>query len=287
MQPVADGGTLENFLEICRSRPTKVTKQHRQVLLKAFGCLASALGFLHQHMMRHKDVKSSNVLLHEGRVLLADFGSSWDGTDNQSLVTTSDNPKGHTPRYAAPEVNSRDPRNAKSDIFSLGGVFYEILCGLEPAKWYDEDFCRIVKDLRNSLGQWKASQPEVVPLIYRMLDPTPTGRPSASQLVESLSATHFCDRCCEVLGKESASSASEQQVGQLMARLDIKDSQGGTSGSTQAAARRDSGSLRSVSHGSNRAYAFGRGKSKVEEQNDESSDDVDENDSDDDTDSDD
>jgi serine/threonine protein kinase len=82
-------------------------------------------------MIRHKDVKSDNILMHGGKVFLADFGSSWDGFAQGSLNTHSDDPKGHTSRYAAPEVITNDPRSAKSDIFSLGGVFYEIFCALE------------------------------------------------------------------------------------------------------------------------------------------------------------
>lgn len=136
MQPVADGGTLEFVISRYRAFPAKFTKQHKDFLAKAFGCLSSALEFVHRHMIRHKDVKSDNILMHGGKVLLTDFGSSWAGIGDVSLVTNNANPQGHTPRYAAPEVIKREPRSAKSDIFSLGGVFYEILVAIEPkVKW--------------------------------------------------------------------------------------------------------------------------------------------------------
>jgi serine/threonine protein kinase len=82
-------------------------------------------------MIRHKDVKCDNILMHGGKVFLADFGSSWDGYAQGSMDTHNEVPKGHTARYASTEVITKEPRSAKSDVFSLGGVFYEIFCALE------------------------------------------------------------------------------------------------------------------------------------------------------------
>jgi serine/threonine protein kinase len=65
------------------------------------GCLISALSYLHDEKIRHKDLKPSNILLSKDRMWLSDFGSATDF----SLLSQSatDNERG-TPRYFSPEV---------------------------------------------------------------------------------------------------------------------------------------------------------------------------------------
>ncbi|KAF2797482.1 kinase-like protein, partial [Melanomma pulvis-pyrius CBS 109.77] len=96
------------------------------ILRHSFGCLSTALAHLHQQRVRHKDIKPGNVLVAQGRVLLCDFGISLDWS-NSEHSTTEGIPHKFTSRYCAPEVNERDPRNTKSDIWSLGCVFLEII----------------------------------------------------------------------------------------------------------------------------------------------------------------
>ena len=64
------------------------------------GCLVSAIAYLHEKQIRHKDLKPSNILLSAGRLWLTDFGSSTDFTLLSQSAT--DNERG-TPRYFAPE----------------------------------------------------------------------------------------------------------------------------------------------------------------------------------------
>jgi serine/threonine protein kinase len=65
------------------------------------GCLISALSYLHDEKIRHKDLKPSNILLSKSRMWLSDFGSATDF----SLLSQSatDNERG-TPRCFSPEV---------------------------------------------------------------------------------------------------------------------------------------------------------------------------------------
>lgn len=72
-----------------------------------FGCLASALAFLHQEKFRHKDIKPSNILVYGGRVLLSDFGPSLDW-EELGMSTTSGISNAITKRYAAPEALARE-----------------------------------------------------------------------------------------------------------------------------------------------------------------------------------
>ena len=95
-----------------------------------FGCLARALKFLHGERIRHKDIKPSNILVHNGNVLFTDFGLAFDFMDAEGSTTVS-RVNGMTPKYCAPEVANQEPRNTSSDIWSLGVVFLEMAAVLK------------------------------------------------------------------------------------------------------------------------------------------------------------
>ena len=234
MEPVADGGTLEYLISTYRENPSSFSKQHKDHLATAFGCLSSALEFVHRHMIRHKDVKTDNILIHKGRVLLTDFGSSWAGIGDMSLVTNTENPQGYTPRYAAPEVIKKEPRSAKSDVFSLGGVFYEILSAIEPRLTLSKaEYWKTNSALRNAFAHWKNALAEVTPLIYRMLDSDQDERPSARALVESLLEKHFCSECWQdrrTMASLASGSGTGKQLERTMAGLSLQASQPVASG---------------------------------------------------------
>lgn len=89
-----------------------------------FGCLTSALQFLHSNAIRHKDIKPQNVLVKNEHVFLTDFGLSLDWSESNNSMTSG--PTLSTPRYGAPEVAERTTRNSSADIWSLGCVFLEM-----------------------------------------------------------------------------------------------------------------------------------------------------------------
>lgn len=96
----------------------------------SFNCLATALEFLHANSVRHKDIKPSNILLNNERMLLCDFGISLEWTQSEN-GTTEGGGSGFTRRYAAPEVFRVDTtRNSKTDIWSLGCVYMEIISAI-------------------------------------------------------------------------------------------------------------------------------------------------------------
>ncbi|PVH97494.1 kinase-like protein [Periconia macrospinosa] len=128
MSPAASEGDLAKYITMALE--SGITSQQRVVMERAFGCLASGLLHIHKHTIRHKDIKPQNILIHQGRVLYTDFGLSFDA--NQQDTTTIGHPGAFTRRYCAPEVQDWSNRNRKSDVFSLGCVFVEILDVLEP-----------------------------------------------------------------------------------------------------------------------------------------------------------
>jgi serine/threonine protein kinase len=70
------------------------------IVYSKIGCLVSAIAYLHDQKIRHKDLKPSNILLSPGRLLLSDFGSA---TDFTLLSQSGTENGGGTLRYSAPE----------------------------------------------------------------------------------------------------------------------------------------------------------------------------------------
>ena len=90
--------------------------------------IASALHVAHRKGIIHGDVKPANVLVtEEGRVKLTDFGMA-----RLASRDTKDTPLLGTPAYWCPEQILGKPQDARSDIFSLGIVLYEIVTGKRP-----------------------------------------------------------------------------------------------------------------------------------------------------------
>jgi serine/threonine protein kinase len=101
---------------------------------------AQALAYAHQHSVIHRDIKPENLLLtSDGSVLVADFGiaraiAQSTAASSTSQLTETGIAVG-TPAYMAPETRLGAPADAKSDIYSLASVLYEMLTGkmLSPA----------------------------------------------------------------------------------------------------------------------------------------------------------
>ena len=94
-------------------------------LRRTIGCISSAVAYLHQSDIKHKDLKPSNILLSKDGLWLTDFGTATDFSILSSSVT--DNGERGTPKYFAPEVASFEPSGRAADIFSMGCIFFEIM----------------------------------------------------------------------------------------------------------------------------------------------------------------
>lgn len=210
MSPVADmdlGGYL-----------ARTTATQHSELRTFFGCLANALEFLHRHKVRHKDIKPGNILVHAGNVLFADFGLSLDYTDANGSTTTGP-PNGRTRKYCAPEVALHESRNKKSDIWSLGVVYMEMLAVLKGKSIQDmydfftahgskQDCIRtnpaaLLEFVLEVKGLGKLADNKALDLTLQMLSEEQQSRPSSSSLVASFAdyskegqGSDFCGTCC-------------------------------------------------------------------------------------------
>lgn len=81
---------------------------------------------MHTQIVTHKDINPHNRLVHKNPTIYTDFGSSLDYIIETRSITTG-LPNSITRRYAASEVHASLHRSSKSDIFSLGYVYLEIL----------------------------------------------------------------------------------------------------------------------------------------------------------------
>ena len=96
--------------------------------------VGTALTFAHWQGVIHRDIKPSNIMVStDGDVLLADFGLAARSGD--ATLTPGGTVVG-TPAYMSPEQAMGEPADARSDLFSLGAVFYETLTG---RKWFASD----------------------------------------------------------------------------------------------------------------------------------------------------
>jgi TolB-like protein/tRNA A-37 threonylcarbamoyl transferase component Bud32 len=124
--PHMEGGTLRARLERNKQLPLDEAIAITQ-------SIAKALAHAHEKELIHRDVKPENILFTNGQAFLGDFGiaralerSLVDGTTSSSMVRG-------TPPYMSPEQASGEKSlDARTDIYSLGCVVYEMLAGMQP-----------------------------------------------------------------------------------------------------------------------------------------------------------
>ncbi|GEM_PF-3477132 len=96
--------------------------------------VCAAVKYAHQHQIVHRDLKPGNIMLLENEVdfvKVLDFGLALIG-ENTRKITQSGEFWG-SPPYASPEqVKGNNSADHRSDIYSLGCVMYELLCGQDP-----------------------------------------------------------------------------------------------------------------------------------------------------------
>jgi eukaryotic-like serine/threonine-protein kinase len=114
----------------------KITRERQLSIAEALAItrqVAGALDYAHRQGVIHRDIKPENILLHEGEAMLADFGIARAVQQSGGPRLTATGVSIGTPQYMSPEqaTGDREP-DARSDIYSLGAVLYEMLTGEPP-----------------------------------------------------------------------------------------------------------------------------------------------------------
>ncbi len=95
--------------------------------------VADAAGCAHAHGVVHRDVKPDNILLDgAGHVLVTDFGIAKAAQEASASQLTTEGMVVGTPHYMSPEQATGERVDARSDIYALGVVLYQLLAGVPP-----------------------------------------------------------------------------------------------------------------------------------------------------------
>jgi Tol biopolymer transport system component/tRNA A-37 threonylcarbamoyl transferase component Bud32 len=140
--PLFDSGSADAFLfyvmpyvegETLRARLERERQLGIEEAVKITTDVADALDYAHRHGVIHRDIKPENILLHDGQVLVSDFGIALAlSTAGGERMTESGISLG-TPHYMSPEQATGDRRiDGRTDVYSLGCVLYEMLSGEPP-----------------------------------------------------------------------------------------------------------------------------------------------------------
>jgi serine/threonine-protein kinase len=181
-----EGRTLRDILD---SGVTLPPAQIAEIAIQ----VADGLAFAHQHGVVHCDVKPANVMvLESGAVKIMDFGIALLPTGSR---TFAGNVLG-SPRYISPEQIVGRPVDARSDIFALGAVLYEMLTGVAPfaAATIDEILYQVINEKPQAPSKRNPSLP-----------------PGFDAIVERAMAKHPDDRYQQV-----------QDFGMALRQLELK-----------------------------------------------------------------
>jgi eukaryotic-like serine/threonine-protein kinase len=155
--------------------------------------VADALDYAHRHGVIHRDIKPENILLHDGRALVADFGIALAAarSDGGTRMTETGMSLG-TPHYMSPEQAMGEREiTAKSDVYAIGCVTYEMLTGEPPftGPTAQAIFARVMTEEPRSLTlQRKTIPPHVEAAVITALAKLPADRfGTAAQFSEALS----------------------------------------------------------------------------------------------------
>jgi serine/threonine protein kinase len=152
--------------------------------------IADALNYAHSLGVVHRDIKPGNLLFHsDGRLLLADFGIA--RLSAMPSLTMAGSFIG-TAEYASPEQVSAGELDARSDIYSLGIILYELLTGSVPFSG-STPFAVMARQLHDPVPSVRARRPDLSPavefVVKKALAKDPQGRyQQVSELAADLQA---------------------------------------------------------------------------------------------------
>jgi serine/threonine-protein kinase len=173
VMPYIQGETLRTMLD--REKQLGVDEA-----VKITTEVADALDYAHRQGVIHRDIKPENILLHDGRPMVADFGIALAVSAAAGGRMTETGLSLGTPHYMSPEQATAEKEiTAKSDVYSLGSVLYEMLTGDPPhtGSSAQQIIMKIVTDIpRPVIELRKSVPPNVAAALAKALEKLPADR---------------------------------------------------------------------------------------------------------------
>ena len=203
--PLFDSGEADSYLfyvmpfiagETLRDRLTRDKQLPVAEAIRIATEVASALDYAHRHGVVHRDIKPENILLHDGQALVADFGIALAASKASGARMTETGMSLGTPHYMSPEQAMGEREiTARSDVYALGAVMYEMLSGDPPftGSTAQAIVARVVTETPRSLhAQRHTIQPHVEAAVLTALEKLPADRfATAAEFAEALTGRNF------------------------------------------------------------------------------------------------
>ena len=220
--PLHDSGEADSFLyyvmpfiegESLRDRLTREKQLPVNDAIRIATEVAGALDYAHRHGVIHRDIKPENILLHDGRALVADFGIALAASKAGGTRMTETGMSLGTPHYMSPEQAMGEREiTARSDVYALGAVTYELLLGEPP--FTGPTAQAIVAKVMTAepasvTGQRKTVPPHVEAAVFTALEKLPADRfATAAEFAQALTGAGPATTARTRVPQSSKSSAT-------------------------------------------------------------------------------
>ncbi len=187
--PLFDSGTAEGFLfyvmpfiegETLRDKLNRETQLGIDEAVRIATEVADALDYAHRHGVNHRDIKTENIILHDGRPMVADFGIALAVSAAAGGRMTETGLSLGTPHYMSPEQATAEKEiTGRSDVYSLASVLYEMLTGEPPhmGKSAQQIIMKIIADTPRPVTELRKSVPQyLADAIAQALEKLPADR---------------------------------------------------------------------------------------------------------------
>ncbi len=203
--PLFDSGQADTFLyyvmpyiegETLRSRLDRERQLEVDEAVRITREVADALDYAHRRGIIHRDIKPENILLHDGRPVVADFGIALAVSAAAGGRMTETGLSLGTPHYMSPEQATADRDiTARSDVYSLASVLYEMLTGDPPhtGSSAQQIIMKIVTEEATPVTRLRKSvPPNVAAAVGKALAKIPADRfATAKAFADALADPHF------------------------------------------------------------------------------------------------
>ncbi|HEX6943654.1 MAG TPA: protein kinase [Gemmatimonadaceae bacterium] len=203
--PLFDSGTADGFLfyvmpfiegETLRDKLNRETQLGVEEAVRIAREVADALDYAHGKGVIHRDIKPENILIQNGRPMVADFGIALAVSAAAGGRMTETGLSLGTPHYMSPEQATAEKEiSARSDVYSLASVLYEMLAGQPPHSGgsAQQVIMKIITEAAAPVTQLRRTvPPNVAAALARALEKLPADRfDSARAFGEALANPSF------------------------------------------------------------------------------------------------